>query len=422
MTSWCRVSMLTVGQEHRDTIEIGVGWDLYAATFSANGEYVFSGGWGGVRVWRVQDRDQLEEVTMEARGVLCLAVSGDGKWIAAGTSLGDVVVWDAETYKPASAHKGSGYINGVDFSPDSTRLISASDNRTATVWDVATGAKIQTLFHEDSVIAARYSPHGDRVATATSRSVHVHDSGDGRLLVDITVNVIPLFNTGLLWFNNYLLVVSDSQIKQFEASTGSAVSEWPASDTDESSCIALPKHGGFVACSAKRTVTFWDTLTHTQLGLIQHPQDILLVALSSDDQFVAIGGEGIVIESLSPIVVSSTYCWIAACFNNSTAKSCHTMLGICWRARTTKRAAFDIGRLRQQTTRPSGISSHCHRTHRTDLDHGVSELLFAPMMYAYRIQSHYPVYTPLFRNQTFISTTLPSIYGSRTSSQTWRRS
>jgi WD40 repeat protein len=58
------------------------------------------------------------------------------------------------------------------------------------------------------------------------------------------------------------------------------------------SCIALPKHGEFIAYSTKRTVTFWDTSTHTQLGLIQHPQDIRSIALSPDDRFLAIGGEG----------------------------------------------------------------------------------------------------------------------------------
>ena len=279
--------------------------------FSANGEYVLGGGEDGIRVWQVQDSKQI--ATMEARGVLCLAVSGDGKWIAAGTSLGDVVVWDAETYKPASAHKGSDYINGVDFSPDSTRLISASDSRTATVWDVAAGTRIQTLLHKDSVIAVKYSPHGDRIATATSRSVHVHDSGDGRLLVDFAVDVTPWYNTGLLWFNDHLLVVSDGIIKQFEA--GSRVSEWPVPDTNPSSCIALPNRGEFVAySSADRTVTFWDTSTHTKLGLIEHPKHIRAIALSPDDQFIAIGGwrGKIIIESLSLIAVSSVYCWTTA--------------------------------------------------------------------------------------------------------------
>ena len=122
----------------------------------------------------------------------------------------------------------------------------------------------------------------------------------------IKVAVTPQLSTGLLWFNNNLFVMSDSKIKQIGASTRSAVSEWLVPERSRFSCIALPKHGEFIAYSTLRTVTFWDTATHTQLDLIQHPQDIRSIGLSPDDRFLAIGGEGrkITINSLSRITVS----------------------------------------------------------------------------------------------------------------------
>ncbi|KAF8546561.1 hypothetical protein OG21DRAFT_1518102 [Imleria badia] len=48
---------------------------------------------------------------------------------------------------------------------------------------------------------------------------------------------------------------------------------------------------------------FWDTSTHPELGLIRHPQGTFSIALSPDDQFLAIdGGRGkITIEHLSSI-------------------------------------------------------------------------------------------------------------------------
>ena len=161
--------------------------------------------------------------------------SKDGRWIAAGTYWGDVHVWDANTYRQVMLkNTDSSSIHGVDFSPDSTRLVSASKNSTAIVWDIAMRRNIQTLHHENSVIAAKYSLQGDRIATATEDSVRVCDSSNSHLLVDIKVPVAPLFNSGLLWFNNYLCVVSDGKIKQFEASTGSVISEWPVPDTRHS--------------------------------------------------------------------------------------------------------------------------------------------------------------------------------------------
>ena len=255
-------------------------------------------------------KDGKKMARKKADDVLCLAVSKDYRWIAAGTMFGTVLVWDSKTNLRDISHrltKDDCKINGVDFSPDSTRLVSASNNRTASIWDIATRERVQTLDHGDKLVtAAKYSPQGDRIATATPDFVRVWDGNIGCLLVHIPETVNPWFNTGLLWFNNHLFVVSDNRIKQFEASTISGVSEWPVPDSIGSSCIALPKHGKFIAYSTQRTVTFWDTVTHSQLGLIEHPQDISSIAVSPDDQFIAIGGEDgkITINSLSRILVS----------------------------------------------------------------------------------------------------------------------
>ena len=311
--------MLTVGQESSPLIKIKGGSAIRAVAFAANGEYLVSGGEDGVRVWRVKDGKQM--ATVEVRAVCkCLAVSKDGRWIAAGTDYGEVIVWDANTHEKVISHKVDDYhIYGVDFSPDSTRLVAASHMGTAPIWDVAVRKRVRTLHDNNMVTAAKYSPQGDRIATATPFYVRVWDSNDGRPLMDIRVTVTPLFNTGLLWFNNHLFIVSDSIIKQIEASTGSAVSEWPVPGSNCSSCIALPKHGKFIAYSTQRTVTFWDTVTNTQLGLIRHPQHIDSIIVSPDDYLLAIGGgwESIItIDSLSRITVSIFSRWIIVHMNS----------------------------------------------------------------------------------------------------------
>ena len=302
------------GQGGSPLIEIDGGMDLFTVAFAANGEYIVGGG-NKLGVWRVQDGKQMAR--MAAR---CFAVSKDGRWIAAGENTNDeVFLWDAKSFEKVFSYKEHfNGILGVDFSPDSTRLVTASQNRTATVWDVGTRKKVPRLDHGHWVIAAKYSPQGDRIATATlDGSVRVWDGNDGRLLVDIPVKVTPQCNTGLLWFNNHLFVVSGSTIKQLEASTGSTVSEWPVHDATYVSCIALPKHGEFIAYSTDDTVTFWDTSTHTQLGLIQHPRHTYSIALSPDDQFLAsVEERKITIRSLSPIIVSILFFWIMPHPNN----------------------------------------------------------------------------------------------------------
>ena len=284
--------MLTLERDQPPTlIEIDIDryCYLYEVTFSPDGEYVVGSAGEEVRVWRVQDGKQMG--TMDAsRLVRCVVMSKDGNWIAAGSDEGWLSVWDAKTYEQVLKHKeASDCIYGVDFSPDSPQVVAATDCG-AIIWDLPTRKQVQTLRHECYVTSAKYSPQGDRIATATYRSIRVWDSSDGHSLVDINEGIITVLHNSLSWLKNHLFVVSDNEIKEFDASTGSKVSEWPIPGADFYACIALPKHMGYITYSSKSTITFWDTLTHSQLHVIQHHGNIHSIAFSPDDRFLAFGG------------------------------------------------------------------------------------------------------------------------------------
>jgi WD40 repeat protein len=62
----------------------------------------------------------------------------------------------------------SGTVWGVCFSPDGTRLATASEDRTAKVWDARTGQELLTLKgHTGAVHCVCFSPDGTRLATAS---------------------------------------------------------------------------------------------------------------------------------------------------------------------------------------------------------------------------------------------------------------
>ena len=232
-------------------------------------------------------------------GSQCVAASQSGRWIAGGSNGGDVLVWDATTYKRVFADNvGSTSIKNVDFSPDSTRLVSATGQSTAPIWDIAARQKVRTLDHDGLVIAAKYSPQGDRIATATDESVRIWDSKDGRVLVNVKVQAKGC--RSLPWCNNHLFVqTNDGKIKQIDAADGSTVSEWSASRAPWP-CIALPQHGKFVACSAEKAITVWDATTHARLSSIPHTDDISSFAFSGDHSLLAIApvGPTIIVKKL----------------------------------------------------------------------------------------------------------------------------
>ena len=283
--------MLSIREEHQ--LEIDAGGDTWAVIFTANDEYLVGGTTKGVQVWRVEDG--IRVATMKVKGAVeCIAASQDGRWIAAGSATGHLFVWDAETHNQlfADCTRSSSTIFGVDFSPDSTRLISAAGHSTAPIWDIVSRRKVRILEHDDGpVIAAKYSPQGDRIATATEESIRVWNSDDGRLLLDVAVQAVKGLRN-IPWSNNHIFVrTKRNTIKQINAATGSTISElsvpgaqWP--------CIFLLQHGRFIACSGEKAITIWDVVTHVQIGLIPHTDNISSFAFSSVDSLLAIAPLG----------------------------------------------------------------------------------------------------------------------------------
>ena len=78
-------------------------------------------------------------------------------------------VWDAATGKPlAPALEHQGPVVGAAFSPDGTRVVTASDDHTARVWDAATGKPLtRALAHQGPVRSAAFSSDGTRMVTAS---------------------------------------------------------------------------------------------------------------------------------------------------------------------------------------------------------------------------------------------------------------
>jgi len=74
---------------------------------------------------------------------------------------------------------GSG-VESASFSPDGTRIVTASQDQTAKVWDARTGAETLSLKHTAKVQSAMFSPDGTRIVTASAdRTAKVWDARSG---------------------------------------------------------------------------------------------------------------------------------------------------------------------------------------------------------------------------------------------------
>ena len=81
-------------------------------------------------------------------------------------------------------------VTSAAFSPDGKRIVTASNDKTARLWDAATGRQIGALVgHNDAVLCAAFSPDGKRIVTASwDKTARLWDAETGRLIDALIVH------------------------------------------------------------------------------------------------------------------------------------------------------------------------------------------------------------------------------------------
>jgi WD40 repeat protein/predicted Ser/Thr protein kinase len=122
------------------------------------------------RVLSVRDAGSGSELHrfLHETAPFAVAVSPDGRRIAAGTWTGSIFIWDLTTGRELQKLQGQDrVVSGVDFSPDGRLLASASRGGSTRLWEVASGQWIATIASRGAgAERVRFFPDGRRLAIA----------------------------------------------------------------------------------------------------------------------------------------------------------------------------------------------------------------------------------------------------------------
>jgi WD40 repeat protein len=202
----------------------------------------------------------LKELLETDDSVLCLALSPDGKKLAAGGCDRLVKVWDlsagyAQAKLEQTIENHADWVFGVVFAPDGKHLLTCSRDKTAKVWDLAAKESVLTFpGHQNPVYG-------------------VGVSGDGKFGFSVGEdNVLRQWN-------------ATGDGKQLRVLGGHGKAVFKIAQRFD------PKAPLLATCSADGTVRLWNPNTGQNLKALTGPTDwVYAVAISPDGARVAAGG------------------------------------------------------------------------------------------------------------------------------------
>jgi WD40 repeat protein len=127
---------------------------------------------GPVRIWDVKTGKELKRFTpggekLRDAGIIAMAVSGDGRYLAGAPNRGDrekygVLVWDVATMQVVGSFMGhSQMVKAIAFTPDARFVLSAGYDTTIRVWNIASGREIHCMRgHQSHVNTLTVTPDG----------------------------------------------------------------------------------------------------------------------------------------------------------------------------------------------------------------------------------------------------------------------
>lgn len=232
--------------------------------------------------------------------ILCLAVSQDGRLLAAGTTVGTIRVWRTDDATPVLTCSGhSEEIRSLAFSPDGRYLASGSEDHTVRLWEVESGACQHILHgHRDQVRTVAYSPDGRYVASAgEDRLIYLWDAFSGHVASVLDGHSQRV--RSLAFHPSLPLLAStgdETTVRLWDYAQGAHVATL-AGPSQAVRVVAFSPDGRLLAAGSEdHTIRLWRTEDYEQVAVLQgqgsrvrtmhFSADSTLLASAGDDQML----------------------------------------------------------------------------------------------------------------------------------------
>jgi WD40 repeat protein len=227
--------------------------------------------------------------------IWCVAISPNGKWWAAGSRRGEVLVWEKEgKILRLSWQAHADITRNLAFSPDERTLASVSWDGTIKLWEIASGALLWTRWQTGGVRYATFSPDGRLLATGGADAcVHLRDPHNGATMMTLP-QPLPVF--AMAWSPDGQLLASadwDGVIRLWdmrEPQSATCVQTIAAHSSWAMELAFAPDGHTLVSAGMEGTVKLWEVPSGRLLQTFEgHTDRLYCLAWSPDGRTIASG-------------------------------------------------------------------------------------------------------------------------------------
>ncbi len=200
-------------------------------------------------------------------------------------------LWDAASGKPiGEPMKHQDMVRSAQFSRDGQRVVTASDDRTARLWDAASGKPIgEPMKHEDTVISAEFSPDGHRVMTASNdKTARFWDAASGKPIGEPMKHEDIVDSAEFSPDGHRVVTASRNRTARlWDAASGKPIGEPMKHEAAIKSAQFSPDGQRVVTSSYDNTARLWDAASGKPIGEpMKHESAVKSAQFSPDGQRV----------------------------------------------------------------------------------------------------------------------------------------
>lgn len=226
-------------------------------------------------------------ILFNGRSVNRAVFSSDGKRIVTASDDRTARVWDVATGSPLATLTGhTDYVLDAAFSPDGKCIVTASRDHTARVWDAETGNLQAALGgHGDWVYRAGFSPDGKRIVTASRDcTARVWDAGARTLMVTLAGHSDWVYRAAFSPDGKRVVTASmDNTAQVWDAESGKSLATLSGHTDAVLGAAFLPDGVRIVTASKDHTARLWNSHSGKSLTTLLGHTDLVWYAAVSPD-------------------------------------------------------------------------------------------------------------------------------------------